>query len=255
MHEQLPWPQDATRDRLIGDWYFYQRKGGHRTSTDDALAAWFASHVCKDSIERYVDLGCGIGSVLLMVTHRLRPTRAVGLEAQAQSVQMARRSVEELPQDAPPLEIVHGDMRQPPEWSATLVTGSPPYFPVGTGVASPDPQRFACRFETRGGVEAYCQAAKTVMAPTGIFVLVYLARLIPRLEHAAQKHGLVETHRSLWKTRSDNAEPFLSVHAFQHADPYVTAPPRINLPTAAVREADGAYTPAYLHVRQELGLD
>ena len=36
LQEPTGWPEDARRDRLIGDWYIYQRTGGHRTSTDTA---------------------------------------------------------------------------------------------------------------------------------------------------------------------------------------------------------------------------
>ncbi|MBW2376977.1 MAG: hypothetical protein JRF55_13495 [Deltaproteobacteria bacterium] len=86
------WPEDAGRDRLIGDWHIYQRTGGHRTSTDDLITAWYAVHRNPDPPERYLDLGCGVGSVLLMVSHKLRPKIVLGVEAQAQSLMMARRA-------------------------------------------------------------------------------------------------------------------------------------------------------------------
>ena len=37
--EPVGWPDDAGRDRLIGDWHIFQRSGGHRTSTDDLITA------------------------------------------------------------------------------------------------------------------------------------------------------------------------------------------------------------------------
>ncbi|MBW2381349.1 MAG: hypothetical protein JRG70_17685 [Deltaproteobacteria bacterium] len=77
------WPHDAGRDRLIGDWHIYQRTGGHRTSTDDLITAWYAVHRNPNPPARYLDLGCGVGSVLLMVSHKLRPKTALGVEAQA----------------------------------------------------------------------------------------------------------------------------------------------------------------------------
>ena len=54
------WPEDAGRDRIIGDWHIWQRKGGHRTSTDDVLTAWFAASRFGRRPERYLDLGCGV---------------------------------------------------------------------------------------------------------------------------------------------------------------------------------------------------
>src|SRR5699024_6661169 len=144
------------------------------------------------------------------------------------------------PPSAPPIEILYGDLREVELPRADLITGSPPYFPVGTGVPSPDPQRFACRFETRGGVEAYCDAAARLLAPEGLFTMVFIARETPRVEAAAQAAGLVECARSLWKTREDHAEPFLSVHAFCLPDA-ARASSSFQRIDGAVRQADGAY--------------
>ncbi|MCA9534831.1 MAG: hypothetical protein KC593_14165, partial [Myxococcales bacterium] len=63
------WPADVTYDRLIGDVYLYQRRGGHRTGTDDVLTAYYATHRASGPSASYLDLGCGVGSVLLMVAH------------------------------------------------------------------------------------------------------------------------------------------------------------------------------------------
>ena len=68
--EPTGWPADARRDRLIADWHIYQRRGGHRTSTDDLITAWYAVHRRPQRPQRYLDLGCGVGSVLLMVSHK-----------------------------------------------------------------------------------------------------------------------------------------------------------------------------------------
>ena len=249
------WPEDATHDRLIGPWHFYQRRGGHRTSTDDILAAWLAVRLWRGTPpRRYIDIGCGIGSVLLMTAYRLQPVHIVGIEAQEQSATMAHRSVSELPEDAPRIEIVHQDLREAALAHADLMTGSPPYFPIGSGVPSPDPQRFACRFETRGGVEAYLDAAARLLAPEGLFTLVFIAREIERVEAAAQRAGLVECGRSLWKTREDHADAFLSVHAFCHATAQrATEPPFLY--DGAVRTENGEYTEAYMNVRRMMHLD
>lgn len=253
----VEWPHDAARDRLIGDWHLWQRKGGHRTSTDDILPAWLAARILGDaSPKTYVDIGCGIGSVLLMTAHRLRPAQSWGIEAQEVSARMAQRSVEELPSGAPPITIVHGDMRAvdvaqiPP---AELVTGSPPYFPLGTGVLSPDPQRQACRFELRGGIEDYCATAAKLLAPDGLFTVVFIAKGIERLEVGAKEAGLVETHRVLWRMREDT-EHFLSVHALRRRDALETHPTLV-VEDAAVRRTDGRLTEAYQALRQEMGLD
>jgi tRNA1(Val) A37 N6-methylase TrmN6 len=245
------WPEDASRDRLVGDWSLWQRRRGHRTSTDDVLTAWLAA---RDGIRpsRYLDLGCGIGSVMLLTAHRLRPNETIGVEAQAQSVAMARRTVAELP-DPPPIRVVRDDLRNVTAdrfGHFDLVTGSPPYLPLGTGVLSPDAQRRACRFELRGGVEAYCAAARRVLTPHGRFSLVFQTTWTERVLAAAAAadlmlHAVVDV-----TTREGNEDPFLSVFAFGRI-----APDAVAREHRIVRDAQGGVHPTWQAVRDDLGLD
>ena len=243
------WPDDARRDLLIGDWYIYQRTGGHRTSTDDVLTAW---HATRDSSRprRYLDLGCGIGSVLLMVVHRLRPERSLGIEAQPQSVLMARRSIAELPEDAPEVRVEESDFREHDfgDERFDLITGSPPYFPLGTGVLPQDPQRLACRFETRGGVEGYCSTAAKVLADDGRLHLVFQTEWDARVQDAAREAGLRIVDVCHFRMRTDSAKPFLTTYELRR-----TLRP-LQSRTMAVRDAHGEYTVEMKRLRRELGL-
>jgi tRNA1Val (adenine37-N6)-methyltransferase len=241
------WPDDASRDLLVGGWSIYQRRGGHRTSTDDVLTAWYTVRAAGGHAPaRYLDLGCGIGSVLLLVAHRLRPWLSVGIEAQEQSVTMARRTIAEL--DAPPaLEVQHGDFRELPLQPVhDLVSGSPPYFPVGTGVLSPDAQRRACRFELRGGVEAYCEAAASALAPEGRFVLVFPTLQTGRLQAAVRRVGLYVN--GIVNIRMRTGGPFLSLFRLSHAEGLEE-----DL-SFAVRDLDGSISAPYRSARSDLGL-
>lgn len=250
--EPTGWPDDAAADVLIGDWSLWQRRGGHRTSTDDLLTAWMGARAVGFSpVARYLDIGCGIGSVLLMTAHRVRPTEAVGVEAQAQSVMLAQRSIAELP-GHPAIRAVHRDLRALTvgEFGRfDLITGSPPYLPVGTAVPSADAQRRACRLELRGGVEAYCEAASGLLAPGGRFSLVFQSVWTPRVYSAAAGAGLVLVDQVDVQMRDGDARPFLSVYTFAHSG--AGAASRAAL---AVRSPDGMWTDAYCRLRAELGL-
>ncbi len=251
--EPAGFPADATRDRLIGDWYLYQRRGGHRTSTDDVLVAWFASVHAAAPVMRYLDLGCGIGSVLMMTTHRLRPAHCEGVEAQPQSVEMARRSISELPAGAPTMTVAHHDFRDfKPASAFDLVTGSPPYFPLGTGVLPDDSQRRACRFEARGGVEAYCETAKRVLAPAGRFVLVHQTEAHERVVAAAAAHDLVRVAQCDVHMREDRRRPFLSVYALAHR---AEANTPVHQTSLTIRDASGEHTDGYRQARRALGVE
>src|SRR5512143_2988016 len=55
---------------LAGDWRILQRIDGHRWSLDDLVTAWFAAEHAPRPPRRFADLGCGIGSVLMLLAWR-----------------------------------------------------------------------------------------------------------------------------------------------------------------------------------------
>ncbi|MBI3073328.1 MAG: methyltransferase domain-containing protein [Deltaproteobacteria bacterium] len=181
---------------LSGDWRIFQLVDGHRFSLDDLATAWFAAESAtaqKIDLRRVADLGCGIGSVLMMVAWRFPTARVVGVEAQPPSVDLARRSLAWNGADDR-CDVRRGDLRDPtviPEAGAfDLVTGTPPYFPPENGTVSLLPQRGPCRFEAQGGIEDYCAAASRIVAPSGLFVCCFDSRHPTRVHAAATLAGL-----------------------------------------------------------------
>ncbi len=57
---------DETLDYLCGHYRIFQYAKGHRFSVDDIFLGWFATCWCP-RIDRYADLGSGIGSVGMTV--------------------------------------------------------------------------------------------------------------------------------------------------------------------------------------------
>ena len=255
--EPIGWPADAERARFAGDWFIWQRKGGHRTSTDDMLVAWAAVCRTKRPVQRYCDLGCGVGSVLLLTANALRPTESLGVEAQAQSVELARRTLAELP-DPPLIRVLHSDFREVTAERVglfDLVTGSPPYLPLGTGVLSPDAQRRACRFELRGGVEAYLETAARILSPTGEVHLVFQTLWAPRVLAAAAAAGLEHQWQLDVRMREGRAEPFLSTFSFaRSASDASQGGGTPQLSALTIRDARGEITPEYQQLRTDLHL-
>lgn len=195
-----PCPYDAadlSDDALAGDFRILQRRRGHRYSIDDVLTAYQAARITPVPA-RYLDLGCGIGSVLLMVAYQHRDARVAGIEAQEQSFALATENVQRN-QQASRVTLQHGDLRDAGVLDRLhgpfdLITGTPPYQPPGTGTPSPDSQRAHARVELRGGVEAYLHAASRVLAPNGRIVVCADARFPQRVIGTAQSLGLtIET--------------------------------------------------------------
>jgi len=188
---------ELTCDALTASFRLIQRRRGHRFSVDDLATAWEAMRAAPDP-ESFLDLGCGGGSVLLMVAWRHPAARGFGIEAQDISIELARRNVHENGLGGR-VTLLHGDLRDVTrEWtygSCALVTGTPPYLPLGTASPSPDPQRAAARIELRGGVEDYLAAAARVLTPEGVVVVCADGRHPERVVRGAADAGLEPVRR------------------------------------------------------------
>jgi tRNA1(Val) A37 N6-methylase TrmN6 len=167
--------EGETLDAISGHYRIFQYRDGHRFSTDDILTAWYGTSHCP-SARTALDLGSGIGSVGMVAAWRLQGARFVTVEAQEASVRLAHKSalynglIDRY-------EIREGDFRDPSLIGADekfdLVLGSPPYFPLGSGVLGDHPQKIACRFEVRGTVADYCSTAAKHLTLGGMFACVF----------------------------------------------------------------------------------
>ena len=81
------------------------------------------------------------------------------------------------------------------EVGVDLVTGAPPFMPMGSGILPQDPQRAAGRFETRGGVEDYYRAAARYLTPAGVAVVLMDGHGGERNVEAARAAGLSPRQR------------------------------------------------------------
>ena len=184
-----------TLDAISGHFRLFQLRAGHRFSTDDILTAWYGTSWCPTA-RTALDLGSGIGTVGMICAWRLPGARFVTVEAQSESVALARKSLV-YNGLADRYEIREGDFRAPEILRADekfdLITGSPPYFPPEAGVKSEHPQKLACRFELRGTIADYCSAAASHLAAGGFFACVFPHEpaQLARVEAAAKNSNLI----------------------------------------------------------------
>lgn len=245
------WPADGEElCALAGDWRILQLRRGHRWSLDDLATAWLAAEVTTPA--RHADLGCGIGTVLLLLAWRFPAAHGVGIEAQDVSVELARRSIA-WNGVAARCRVVAGDLRDEAldAGAFDLCTATPPYLPPGTAHESPRPQWGPCHVEHRGGIEDYCRAAARLLARGGWFVTCAGGTQDARVDAAARAVGLAVVRRRAVVPRAGKA-PLLAVHALRRrAD--ATAPPQIDTPLV-VRDDAGRWTDGYRAVRRAFGM-
>ena len=234
---------------LTGDWRIFQKQVGHRWSLDDLVTAWVATRRYDPARAiRALDLGCGLGSVLLMVAWKLPLAQLWGIEAQPDRAAMGRRSIA-YNGAGERCRIVDGDLREVSfgETRFELITGTPPYFPRGTGTESHKPHALACRFEVRGGVEEYLETAQRWLAPGGKIVVCTAALERDRVTHACTELGLgVVEH---WDIVPRDGKDVLVM-----VDVIAGAPAAAANHTLVVRDRAGAWTPPFRALRTDMGI-
>ncbi len=235
---------ELSLDPLADGLRVWQRRRGHRSATDDFLAAHCAS-TARPAARRVLDLGCGHGTVTLLLS-RVLAARFVLVEAQAASAALARRNLAEndLVDRA---RVERADLRELPlEPEYDLVTGTPPFMPLGSGILPRDPQRAAGRFELRGGIEAYAACASRALAPGGRASMLMDGAQDERVRSAFADAGLHLRSVLVVRPRPDRRPRFRGYVAAREPGPEAET-------TLVVRRADGAYTPAMQALRHRFG--
>lgn len=267
--ETHPPQEGETDDALTGRFRVLQRKRGHRYSLDDVLTAREALRAVRRAglragegatVAAHLDLGCGLGSVLLMCAHHLEATQHVGIEAQAISFDLVTRNVARNGL-GDRVTLHHGDLRDEATQTLAratapegfdLVTGTPPYAPPGTATPSPDPQRAFARVEMRGGIEDYLAAAAALVRPDGHVVVCGAATTIERARQGARDAEL-DILRRVDAHPREGRPPLFCVWTLAPRSG-VRDDREVVVERFVARDAAGARTDAYFDLRAFFGL-
>lgn len=249
-------PPGESLDAISGHFRLFQLRAGHRFSTDDVLTAWYGSSWAPTA-SRVLDLGSGIGSVGMVAAWRLPGARFVTIEAQEESVRLARKSAAYNGLTAR-YDIRLGDFRDPEALGADeqfdLVLGSPPYFPLGTGNEGDHPQKIQCRFEVRGDIADYTRVATAHLAAGGLFACVFPSKQLDRLQRAAADAAAVIVRRRPVVFREGDA-PLVELFAMMRSGdlPEEMRGRTWVEPALVIRSASGDVHPEYAAVKLAFG--
>ena len=254
-----PLEAGETLDFISGHFRLFQLTDGHRFSTDDVLTAWYGSSWCP-SAGRVLDLGSGIGTLGMICAWRLPGATFVTVEAQPESVRLARKSAQwNGVEDR--YDIREGDFRDAgvlaPDERFDLVLGSPPYFPLDSGLHGDHPQKVACRFEVRGDIADYCAAAARHLDGGGVFACVFPvapSQQHERVQRAAEAAGLCVVR---WRpvVLKEGDAPLLGLFVMMRATdlPESTRTQIWTEPPLVIRCRDGSVHPEYSAVKLSFG--
>lgn len=193
--------QSESREYL-GQYSLVQSESCFKLGRDSILLSRFATlkkgfNVC--------DLGCGIGSLLLLLSQRDEEISRFGIEINPEAAALARRNLAENGLSG---EIVTGDLRQkdllPPD-SFQLVISNPPYFRQGTGTSGG-----LARMEEHCSVEELCAVAGRLLRTGGRFAIVFRPERLAEL-FSAMKQAKIEPKRMQMLCYNQEKPPYAIV--------------------------------------------
>ncbi|MDQ1900793.1 methyltransferase [Paracoccus sp. WLY502] len=179
---------DLTSDGFLGGRLrIAQPRRGFRSGADAVMLAAACPALGGQSV---LELGCGAGVASLCLGWRVPDLRLVGLEAQADYADLARRNATA---NSILMEVITGDVARPPAVLRAQVfehvIANPPYFLGGT--PAPDGGRAVARREDTP-LAAWIDAALRRLTPRGIVTLIQRAdRLDAILSALADRAGSV----------------------------------------------------------------
>ena len=196
-------------------------------------------------------MGCGLGSVLMMVGWKYPDLQSVGIEAQKISCGLASRSIRFNGAEAR-MKVYNGDLRDkgilPENSKFDVITGTPPYFKEGEGALSAKVDQKACLFEFRGGVEAYIEAAHRYLKDQGRFVVVESALGQKRIDESCKVNGMRVVER--WDfIPKEGKRPLFVIAVLEKSQQWKD----YEIKKVTIRNAEGKYTREYHKLLQDMG--
>jgi tRNA1(Val) A37 N6-methylase TrmN6 len=172
---QGPAEDAISEDRLLGGRVrLAQPRRGYRAGLDAAL---LAAACDAGAGERVLDLGCGAGAVLLAAAVRRPQARFVGLERDAEALELARRNIA-LNGLQDRVEALEGDVagRFPAlglkPFDAAL--SNPPFFDDPAALRAPDPAK-ASAWMAEDGLQAWTTFLLAAVREGGTVTVIHRA--------------------------------------------------------------------------------
>lgn len=157
---------------------------------DAVLLTGFAHAKTTD---RLLDLGTGTGIIPLLMEAKYHCACLTGLEIQAESADMAARSVK-LNGLEHKIEIIVGDIKEAdrifPSASFDCITCNPPYMIVQHGIANPDAPKAIARHEILCTFQDVVSQTAKLLKPGGRFFLVHRPFRLAEILVSLSRHGL-----------------------------------------------------------------
>ena len=190
-----------------------------------------------------VDLGTGTGIIPLILSHKTRWKRLIGVEVQEGSFNGAERNAQ-LNELENRMQFIHADVKDFGKlWGTDLegrvdvVTSNPPYTQAGGGLKSTNAAKAIARHETTAGLEDFMKCASWLLKPRGDFFLVHRPSRLADICCMARTAGLEPKEMCFISAGRESAANIILVHMVKGGGRQLKV-----LDPVYVYEADGRYT-------------
>jgi len=195
-----------------------------KLSQDSVLLADFAG---GKRGERILDLGCGIGVLMLLVMLKRPGTSAVGFELTPGAAELAMQNLE-LCGLTERGSVMTGDMKILPKelyGAFDICICNPPYFRLSQGPESPKAAMAAARSQGSADIDDVCAAACAAVKYGGRFCVCYPPEGMAALFAALNKYKLEPKKLRLVHPREDRPPCLVMVEAKKGGGPELRVMP------------------------------
>ncbi len=208
-----------------------------RPGTDSMVLADFAA---PGKNARVCDLGCGCGTLSLLLLAAHPNIRLTGVEIQPDAAAMARENAAQSALSGR-FTVVEGDLREPSLLRAgafDCAVSNPPYYPLASGYPAQSAALRAARTEEHCSLSELCRAAARLVRTGGQFFLVHKPERLTDLFCCLREASLEPKRLRLVRHRADAAANLVLLEAVRGGRPGLRLAPDLILYTPG-----GALTP------------
>ena len=196
--------------------------------------------------EKALDLGTGTGILPILLEAKYSGDRYTGLEIQAESVEMARRSVlyNDLQEK---IDIIEGDIKEASvifgKASMDVVTSNPPYMTNHHGLKNPNDAKAIARHELLCSLEDVVRESAAVLKPKGRCYFVHRPSRLVEIFEAMRKYRIEPKRMRLVYPYVDKEPNMVLVEGVRGGRPQLTVESPL-----IVYDAPGKYTEEILEI-------
>ncbi|MDB5478297.1 MAG: methyltransferase, partial [Alphaproteobacteria bacterium] len=227
----------TTHDSLYqGRCTLEQPAKAYRFGTDAML---LAASIHAKPREKVLELGCGVGAVLLAGHVRLPKTRFVGIEREAKYAELAQKNVERN-KAGELVSIIKGDIADKALFknlgSFDHVIANPPYYETGRHSGALGLLRRVARQHEPDDLEMWLQSANRFLKPKGSVIFIHSAEKLDELMVGLKKFcGAIRVF-PFWPQEGQSCKRII-IHALKGSKT-----PLSIMPGIVMHQHNGAYT-------------